>query len=171
MWWSKSERRGFERDSESQAVVAEYRASVLRDTTSMAVPRRKFLCGQPAADDTQSMTTNAENTSATEPLILTPVELERVGELTWTKVEKGARSEPGQAPPQIVTNNPFNAIAPPNIDNEPAQPCTPAATAPNRKPAAITPKRSRGAAPKLTATDVQQIIKGVKEARRQETAQ
>ena len=81
MWWSKSERREFEGDSESQAVVAEYRASVARDTTSVVVPRRKFLCGQPVAEYTQSTTTNAENTSATEPLILTPAELERVGEL------------------------------------------------------------------------------------------
>ena len=96
MWWSKSERREFERDSESQAVVAEYRASVARDTTSVVVPRRKFLCGQPVAEDTQSTTTNAKNTSATEPLIMTPAELERVGELKWTKVEKGARSEPDQ---------------------------------------------------------------------------
>ena len=169
MWWSKSERREFGRDIKRMAIVEKYRELVDRDTTSVVVPRRKFLYRRPVSNDTQHRAEDVQDTSAAEPLVLTPAELERVGELEWTKVEKGARSKTDQAPPKIETNNPFDAIAPPKTEDEPAQPCKPATTAPHRKPAAPAPKRSRGAVPKITAADVQKAMREVKEARRQET--
>ena len=61
MWWSKSERRSYKLDLESKAVVEEYRASIACDTKPVVVPRRKFLCGQPAPKNTQNMATTVKN--------------------------------------------------------------------------------------------------------------
>lgn len=113
MWHSSEDRQRYKSDSESYAICEEYRKGVANDPNKVVVPRRRFPSRQPASLNRQCAANTGTDTSATEQLVLTPAEVKRVGEFKWTKVKKGAKAEPDQAPPPIITSNPFNALSPP----------------------------------------------------------